>query len=175
MTRILVVLAAVVLLGACADRYRVADLAASRSKEARLSLRATAYVSLPADGSYGATLYHGSGRSVARLVFRTFNRYLDRTEIASQVEPYEVALEKARSAGFTYLVTPTIVHWEDRQTAWSGRRDRAEIDLRVTEVSSGKILADGMLSGFGTRATLGGERPEDTLPEPINKFVDSLF
>jgi hypothetical protein len=39
-----------------------------------------------------------------------------RVDIADGVEPIDAALAKAKSAGLKYVVQPSILHWENRNT-----------------------------------------------------------
>lgn len=70
---------------------------------------------------------------------------------------------------------PTVVHWEDRATEWSGRPDRIEIEVRTLEVQSGEMLALGSVKGKSKWAALGGDAPEDLLAVPLGIYVDWLF
>lgn len=41
--------------------------------------------------------------------------------VAESSDELQVA---AVDGGFAYLVLPTLLHWEDRATEWSGKRDQ---------------------------------------------------
>lgn len=163
---------AALLLAACAQSYEVEQL---EPPAAKLSRGGTVYIVRPEDGRYAGRPYIGSGEKVAWIVYTAFDKHLSHATRADSPAAPQDAMAKARDGGFTYLVAPKILHWEDRQTAWSGLRDVAKVRLEVIEVASGQRLAATVIEGRGTQWTFGGEHPEDTLPEPIAAFVDGLF
>lgn len=75
---------------------------------------------------------------------------------------------------YTYYVVPEILHWEDRNTEWSGIPDRVEIKLVVYDTLRSE-LASVVVSGKSKWATFGGDHPEDLLPEPLRQYVESLY
>jgi len=96
-------------------------------------------------------------------------------EIANTHQPHEDALRFARGKNFIYLVYPTILHWEDRATEWSGKSDRVEVKIQVVDVKAGLPVETVLIKGRSGLGTLGGDHPQDLLPEPIEGFVSSLY
>ena len=84
-------------------------------------------------------------------------------------------LATARSEHLQYLVQPMILHWEERATEWSGKPDRISVRLEVISVLSGDTLDSTVLSGKSRWATLGGDHPQELLPEPLRLYADALF
>jgi hypothetical protein len=150
-----ILLMAVLMLSSCTQELGVKNVT---TRQGTLSTDRFAYVSMPRDGQYGATNYHGTGRFTAQTVAGAFSRYLKKTETAVRVEETGAALARARELGADYLVMPLILHWEDRATQWSGKRDKI-----------------GVITGKSTWWTFGGDHPEDMLSEPVNEFVGTLF
>jgi hypothetical protein len=74
-----------------------------------------------------------------------------------------------------YLVYPNIVRWEDRQTEWSGRRDRLELKIDLLDMKDGTLLFSREISATGKWLTEGGDTPKDLLDQPIEEFVNTLF
>ena len=148
---------------------------AVRNTTTVLSRDASAYVAAPADGRYEQINYAGSGQQTATEVSAAFSRYLKRMELAPAVAEFPVSLSAARAGAFDYLVWPEIVHWEDRATEWSGKRDRIEIKIQVVDAKTGATIDATTVKGVGTWWTLGGFKPEKMLTIPINEHVDSLF
>jgi hypothetical protein len=112
---------------------------------------------------------------VAQIVASAFAKQIDRVEIGRKLEQPNVAMTKAQELGATYLVTPMIVHWEDRATEWSGISDKVEVRITVRDVASGRTLASAVVSGSSGLWTFGGDHPQDLLPEPMDSYVGSLF
>jgi hypothetical protein len=76
---------------------------------------------------------------------------------------------------YGYYVEPQILHWEDRATEWSALPDKIEIKISVYDASLGTELASSVLTGRSKWATLGGDHPQDLLPEPVRGYVDALY
>jgi len=79
------------------------------------------------------------------------------------------------AAAVDYFVVPEILHWEDRNTEWSGKKDVIEIKITVVDAASGSALASSVISGKSKWATFGGDHPQDLLPKPLQAYVDSLY
>ncbi|MPY75544.1 MAG: DUF4823 domain-containing protein [Alphaproteobacteria bacterium] len=166
------VLAIVLAVSACADSHRVQH---SMQSPEKLSRAATAYVAVPQDGRYGHTVYSGSGLTTAQIVAGAFTRQLTRVEQAARPETHDSALEAAKKMGATYLISPSIAHWEDRATAWSSRSDKVEVQISIYDPATGRLIERGVVAGRSGLATLGGDHPQDLLPQPVKQYVDSLF
>ncbi|MGL1931348.1 MAG: DUF4823 domain-containing protein [Desulfotalea sp.] len=67
------------------------------------------------------------------------------------------------------------MHWEDRATEWSGLPDKAEIKMVVIDVKSNNKISVATIKGSSGLATFGGDHPQDLLPDPIKKYINSLF
>ena len=171
-SRLAPVLSIVAVLSGCADTHSVQKVINSGHT---LSPSASAYVTTPADGRYGKTVYDGSGRMTSDIVATAFMRRLSRVDQADGPQSNEEALASARKMGATYLVAPDILQWEDRATEWSGKPDRAEIRLRVVDTATERVIASGLISGQSGLATLGGDKPQDLLRQPTENYVGSLF
>lgn len=162
----------VMLLIGCSDTHKLV-----RSETTGLSVAkdASAYIVLPADGQYNAILYPGSGMIVAKEVDKAFSPYLSKTKVADRREKLATALISAKELGFDYVIHPQITHWEDRNTAWSGRPDVASVKLSIVEVASGQIVDSAEIGGTSKVMAWGGELPEHLLPKPLSDYAASLF
>lgn len=140
-----------------------------------ISKTSTAYVSIPKDGSYGTSIYSGSGQSVASIIRSALLTHLVEVNEGNEYEAYKQALYSSQNSGADYLFFPSILHWEDRATEWSGIPDKAEIKIVVIEVKTGNKVSSATINGSSGLATFGGDHPQDLLPEPVEKYVDSIF
>ncbi len=134
----------------CADTHTLTRSSGSQNA-VTLQGQASAYVAVPLDGRFEATLYGGSGAMTAQ------------------------ALASAKAGGFGYLLYPEILHWEDRATEWSARPDVATVKLSVLSVSTGAVLDSAVIDGKSGLATFGGDHPQDLLPKPTGEYAASLF
>jgi hypothetical protein len=131
-------------------------------------------ISTPANGSYGSNEYSTSGKMTAFAVRAAFARFTNTITVSTDCKELE-CLKRNNSSTFDYYVIPEILQWEDRATEWSGIPDRIEVKLSIYEVESWKELASTIISGKSKLMTLGGDHPQDILPKPLNKYVESLY
>ena len=167
-----VAVGAALLLGACGSSFSANQLT---GQNAKLRPNERIYIAVPNDGRYGATVYSGSGDSVARALEAAFLRHAAHVDRAASVQTLSEALAGARASNAGYLVLPTISHWEDRATEWSGLPDRIEVIISVHEVSSGQLLNRSVLTARSSWWTLGGDRPQDLLANTVGPHVRALF
>ncbi|NJN39643.1 MAG: DUF4823 domain-containing protein [Gammaproteobacteria bacterium] len=130
---------------------------------------------MPKDGSYGQTTYAGSGALTAQAVAAAFAPYLTSVTVGVKAEDFDASRKSAKAGGFTYLLYPEILHWEDRATEWSGRPDQASVKVSVVSLDTGTILDSAVVGGKSGLATLGGDRPEHLLPKPLSDYAATLF
>jgi hypothetical protein len=129
-------------------------------------------IALPVDGSYSSKIYAGSGDMTAQVLKAAFARYTNNVSILRDC--HDIKCIQAAS-GFDYVVLPEILHWEDRNTEWSGKRDRVEIKIVVLDGTSKSEIASSIITGRSKWLTFGGDHPQDMLPEPVTEFVTSLY
>jgi hypothetical protein len=172
MLRAIVVIVSGLLLAGCASKYRIDSF---QAPSARLSSQSAVYVVLPKDGSYGVEQYRGSGAMTASAAVTALARHIDKVEQAQTPEDTTQALASAKQHGFTHVFEPTILHWEDRATEWSGIPDKITIKFNVYDVQTGQSVASTITRASSKWGTLGGDHPQDLLPIPTQQFVDHLF
>ncbi|MFP5419310.1 MAG: DUF4823 domain-containing protein [Gammaproteobacteria bacterium] len=160
------------LLSGCADTHQ---LARATGKALTVNQQASAYVGLPKDGRFGNTLYSGSGALTAQAVAVAFSPYFGKVTVGIKHEDFSIAQQTAKAGGYSYLLYPDILHWEDRATEWSGRPDQASVKVSVIDANTGKILDSAVVSGKSGLATFGGDRPEHLLPKPLADYAATLF
>ncbi len=158
-------------LGACAPSYRVFDYG---SDDAALAQGRPVLISIPRDATFRDIRYSGSGGYMARAAARAFRRHAAAVEVTATCHGPE-CLARPEGDPFGYYVQPDILHWEDRATAWSRRRDRVEVRLTVYDLYTGLPLAAQVVEGRSPGGTLQTDRPEDLLDAPIAAYVDSLY
>lgn len=142
---------------------------------ASLKRSAGFYVMQPANGSYGSIQYAESGKQTAQAVAEALESYTDRVVAASSVQSLSTARRKAQSQSLKYVFEPTILHWEDRATEWSGIPDKITVKYAVYDSKTGKLIASETERASSKWATFGGDHPQDLLPVPTKDFVARLF
>jgi len=131
-------------------------------------------ISVPNDGSYGNTQYHQSGDVTANAIRTAFSKKAKKADVTKECKDHE-CLNTINTEKYGYYIKPTILHWEDRATEWSGIPDRIEIRLIVFDAITKEKLYDSSYTGKSKWATFGGDHPQDLLPEPTNEFVSNLY
>lgn len=166
----IVLVAGIIALAGCSANYHSVNLKTSTEK---LAQNAPILIAIPKDGFYSTTIYHGSGQETASALQAAFARYSEKVNISSSCN--EVDCLSKNSANEGYLVVPQILHWEDRATEWSMKRDKLEIKISVYKASDTSLLSSTIISGESKLATWGGDHPQDLLSSPINGFISSLY
>jgi hypothetical protein len=168
--RLIPILACVAILSACASTYTSTPVVQPGLK---LDPSKSVFIATPANGEYGSAVYANSGKMTANAVRVAFSRFTTNTTISPDCRDL-VCLGKSQAQPYDYYVVPEILHWEDRATEWSGIPDRLEVKLSIFDGNK-KELASTIITGKSKWATLGGDHPQDLLPEPLNKYVESLY
>jgi hypothetical protein len=156
----------------CADTHQ---LMRPSSATVLLPGQASACVAIPRDGRYGQTSYPGSGALTAQAVAAAFAPYLTKTTVALSFEELEAAQRSAKAGGYSHVIYPQILHWEDRATEWSMKPDVASVKISLIALDRGVVLDSAVVGGKSGVATLGGDRPEHLLPKPLADYAASLF
>lgn len=170
LNKILILMITLVVSG-CSSTYQHTDL---QSLAIKLDPNRGVLISVPDDGLYETKQYHNSGQMTANAVRAAFVKNARMVNIAKDCRDIE-CLDKIDVEKYGYFVMPVILHWEDRATEWSGIPDRIEIQLIIFDTVSKKELANSSYIGKSKWATLGGDHPQDLLPEPTNDYVSSLY
>ncbi|MDA7618186.1 DUF4823 domain-containing protein [Verrucomicrobia bacterium] len=161
----------VVALSGCVSAYHHTD---AWNAESPLEQGKSVIISIPEDGRYGGDVYRNSGEMTSEAVKLAFSRYSSNVEITDEYKTID-SIRSKLPGHYAYFVEPSILHWEERATEWSGKPDRIEIQIQVYDVVSGLEIFRRIYSGKSKWATFGGGHPQDLLPEPTQKFVDSLY
>jgi hypothetical protein len=171
--KIWVAVLVVIALSACADTHQFHRY--GNSEVPRFTSNDSVYIGVSRDGVYGSKTYPGSGLTTSQILLSSFAKRIRQVETGRSPQSFEEALKIARGNGYKYLVYPTILHWEDRATEWSGIPDKVEVKIEIVEVATGKTLDSVVIKGKSGLATFGGDHPQDLLPKPVEEYVSNLF
>ncbi len=159
-------------LASCSHTQRVVRQSPSTAKFASTD---SFYVAVPADGTFETKSYTGSGQKTAAIVRTELARRATRVEIGLAYESTDEARAKATAAGLTYAVLPSILHWEDRATEWSGRTGKVTIRMVVIRAATGEEVDSANIEGESRAVSFGGDHPEDLLAVPVDEYFVALF
>ena len=163
-------------LAACTSTYENRETAGIASSSIRLDPGRSILIAVPADGQFGSRSYGGTGRVVAQKTAAAFSRYAPKVEISGTGSTNrEALLATARNAQAGYLIVPTIAHWEQRATEWSGIPARVTIDMAIVDVEKGTELRSGLLESRSAVMTLVRPNPEALAERLVDNYVASLY
>jgi hypothetical protein len=158
---------------ACADSHQVTRL--SKRPPVKLNPNGAVLVAVPEDAVYGSNVYRGSGRTTAQTITAVFARHARSVRMEAKYVPPDDSIAAAQSNGYTYLVIPMILHWEDRATEWSGSPDKIEVKIEVIDVASNRTLEAFVVTGKSGLGTMGGDRPQDLLRKPVEQSISEIY
>jgi len=162
----------VLVLAGCADSHKWTP---QQNGSVRITASDRILITTPFDGQYGVHVYTGSGRNTARIIYNAASTQSRKVRIGGVADNFEDAVSQAQRADQDVLIFPTILHWEDRATEWSMIPDKVEVKVDVVNVRTGDVISSGIIKGSSGLGTLGGDHPQDLLPEPVAEFMSSLF
>jgi len=157
------------LASACTSTYRrdvVEQPATQLSRGEKIA------IATPKNGFYSDKEYRASGADTAQAVRASLSRISSQAELTDCAD---LACLRARVSDAKYYVVPEILHWEDRNTEWSGKSDKVEIKISIYDDKAARPLASGVVKGKSKWMTFGGDHPQDLLAAPIQAYVDSIF
>ena len=166
----LIILSTLIMSG-CVASYKQNSLS---QPSAKLLKGKSVIISTPSNGSYENKTYVASGIMTANATRDAFAKFSNNIKVIAVCSDIS-CLKKTSSADFDYYVIPEILHWEDRNTEWSGISDKLEIKVSVYEGKSWNELASTIISGKRKFMTFGGDHPQDLLPKPLNMYIESLY
>lgn len=168
--RLILIFGVTCLLSGCAASYQQTVLAIPTQK---MEDGRSVVIITPADGAYETKPYAASGRMTAQAVRAAFAKHSSHTAV-SRCRDLN-CLQQTGALRYDYYVVPEILHWEDRVTEWNAIPDRLEVQISIYAGDPPVEIAASVLTGKSSVATLGGDHPQDLLPEPLNKYIDSLY
>jgi hypothetical protein len=166
-------------LQACMPAYKIDKSASKNIAAANPVLKASdkIVIVMPANGKYKNDTYPKSGEAVADKLNLAMREYTSEISLTDENMTLEAAKEYAVKNKFTHIMYPEITNWEDRQTAFSGRRDRVSIHITVFDVNNNKIADDCIIYGNGKTSSWSpvNKTPEILLDKPFSVYMTGLF
>ncbi len=133
------------------------------------------FVALPKDGSFGHIDYINSGREVQQSFYDNFLRYTDQVTLAREELSLDEAKDLALKQNADILAYPTILHWEDRNTPWSGLRDKVRINIIIYSVRDGRTLDKTTMYATNNWLSFVNAAPQNRLKTIIDPYVKGLY
>lgn len=172
--RVLNLILVIFLIAGCTASYQVNSLSGAADTH-RLDKHKIVYIAIPQDGAYESRLYYGSGQTVAQTVATAFSRVATRVHIAEKQLTNEETIDFARKLGAGYVAVPTIAHWEQRATEWSGRPSKMAIRVTIFDAISGNQISSTSIEGRSRIMSFTSTSPESLLKDPLAQYVNNLY
>lgn len=171
--KLIILLSLSVLFVGCADTHNI--IRNTPEKQTKLSKDAGFYITISKDGTYGTSTYSNSGIMTARAILEALSLHASNIQIAEQYNSIDESKIIATQDNCGYLINPTILHWEDRNTEWSGKPDKIAVKIEIISIPDGLVIDSATINGKSKWVTFGGDHPQDLLPKPFGEYFDQLF
>ena len=158
----------------CVATHQTRRVAAEARAPVKLESGAGVAVLVPPNGRHREKVYGGSGQATAQAIVAAFARHAERVD-AIRARDCKDAQQRATKQGYEYLICPTILHWEDRATEWSGKRDKIEVRLALRDATTNSMVDTVVVAGQSKLASFGGDHPQELLAKPFDRYADSLY
>jgi hypothetical protein len=160
------------LLNACAyTQHSVSPINAQKEK---ISPSDIFCIMLASDGTYGEKTYSGSGRTVSNRILYSVRQKRPLTQLV-ETSDEDQAIQQCLSKGSNYLLSPLILHWEDRATQWSGMRDRIKIELRIIKVAPKIFVRSAFFEARNNWVTFVNADPSELMDESFDQVIADLI
>lgn len=170
------VAAAALSLGGCTSTYQQRETSGTETSSVRLDPSKGVFVSVTADGRLGGKTYGGTGQLVAQKTAASFSRYARRVETGGSPTSSRVELLAAtHKAGAGYLVVPTISHWEQRATEWSGIPSRVSIGLAIIDAETGLEVRSSLLESRSAIMTFVRPSTDQLAQHLLDENISELY
>jgi hypothetical protein len=160
------------LLNACA--YTQYSFSPNNVQKDRPSLSDAFCVLLASDGAYGSIIYSGSGRTVSNRIIYAVRQKHPLTQFIETTDE-DQAIQQCSSKGANYLISPQILHWEDRATQWSGMRDHVKIEIRLIKVNPKTFIRSAFFEARNNWLTFVNADPSELLGESFDKVIADII
>jgi hypothetical protein len=116
----------------------------------------------------------GSGAAVAtairdKLLSKGFSPLL------SDESSLQTGFAAAKEQGYVYVLRPVVTQYEDHNTPWSHKADRASLSVELYEAASGDLVAAGTHDVIGPTQDPVDLKVVRFIPELVDTCLGSLF
>ena len=160
------------ILSGCTASYNYDNM---RPSQKSLDTDKAVLISIPENGRYTNTHYPKSGKQTATALAYAVSAYGTNDVTITDDCRGLSCLTSANSQKYGYYIEPIIMHWEDRATEWSGRRDRIQIGIKVYDLATKEELDNSDFVASSKSASFGGDHPQDLLAEPFKRYINQLY
>jgi len=123
-------------------------------------------IKLPTNGHYDQIVYKNSAQMTVDAIQTAFKYYSQNVTVVTN---------EMQAGNEAYFIKPELLHWEDRATEWSGRRDHVTIQIKVFDEKTQTLKSATIIRGASSWFTFGGDHPQDLLDKPIRNYVETLY
>ncbi len=134
-------------------------------------------IAKPLKGQLARKNYLKASPKVLDVLAQTLSAHMKKVKVLSKQQSRSKNLRAARRQGAGILIIPDILHWEDRNTLWSGRPDKVKLKLTIVNVRTGKTLKTKVFeqSGEWSFKKLSSDTPDSLLVEPLKVYFNRVI
>jgi hypothetical protein len=101
---------------------------------------------------------------------RTLSAVRQKFPLAQLIEGHNegAALAGAKEQRIEFLVAPRILHWEDRNTPWSGIRDKVQVELRLLKTNPVELISSVRFESRSNSFVFIDGKPEGLLDDDFD-------
>lgn len=133
------------------------------------------FVAVAKDGQYNHITYHGTGKEVSVMIMNAIKGHAQEVELADEYLKKTEALKAATASGSRYMFFPELVHFEDRNTPWSGRRDRTTLQIDIYDVMTKEKITSTTITANNRWFQFRDHSPMVLLRRPVKLHINSLY
>ncbi len=159
-------------LNACA--YTQHSLSPINTQTASPSSSDAFCVMVATDGAYGGEIYAGSGRTVSNRILYVIRQRHPITQLVETIDE-DQAIHLCAAKGANYILSPLILHWEDRATNWSGMRDHIKIEIRLIKVAPKIFVRSAIFEARNSWFTFVNDDPSELIDESFDQVIANLI
>jgi len=135
----------------------------------------TAYIKYILNGGFGRKVFRNSGQLTTSVFKKHLKAHFPKVQSGKKKESVSEAFNNARRIGAKWLVMVDIKHWEDRNSTWSGRKDRVKISVKILKTSNKTVLKKIVIEEEQGKFWGSNTSPDKMLEAPVKDLIDSLF
>ena len=130
----------------------------------------------PGRADSNGTLYELSGIYLSNCIKDIVSNFNPSVKLMQQELTEDETLRKLKeNKDVDYLIFAKINNWEDHATEWNGVPDRININIKLYEIATKKVLAEEHFKSTSKWATFGGDHPQDMLAQPLSDIFKKWF
>lgn len=133
------------------------------------------YVLQCADGQHDGHRQISSGLITSRRVTAELKVHAHRVEESDREENLQSGLISARNRNLSYIVSPSILDWQNDATPMASVPDKIKVRIDIVDVASANVIDSVVLQKQTATAATSKVPPQELLDAPLKGYVEMLI